>query len=87
MKLNIIGYKTKDIGELQELKKQLKTAIIVLTWDDPVKKTLQELENNISCELRKKENSKTVLVKFTAEWSGYTSKGKMHRIVKRQKRG
>ena len=85
MKLNIIGYKSKDTEELQELKKQLKTAIDVLTWDDPVKKALQELKDNISYELRKREKSKKVLVKFTAEWSGYTAKQKRDCAVEYRK--
>ena len=85
MKLNIIGYKTKNTEELEEIQKQLETAIVVLTWDDPVRKALQKLEGDIQFELQKRENSKKVLVKFTAEWSGYTSKQKRDVAVEYRK--
>ena len=85
MKLNIIGYKTKNIDELKELKNQLETSINLLIRDDPVKKALQELKNKISYELCKQKNSKKVLVKFTAEWSGYTSKQKKDCAVEYRK--
>jgi len=76
MKLNITGYKTKDIEELREIEKNIEVSCKLLPFEDEVRKALNTLLFDIKRELRKREKSKTVLVKFTAEWSGYTSNQK-----------
>ena len=73
MKLNIIGYKTKNTEELQEIREELQKAIKKLTWDCQVAKALERLFWQIKLELDRRGKSKKVLVKFTAIWSGYTS--------------
>ena len=69
---HIIGYKSQDTDKLRELE----TAITKLPWDSVVKNGLLEIKFNIKRELERRETSKKVLVKFTAEWSGYTSSQK-----------
>lgn len=69
--LNILGFKnfeTKSLIELCEEIEKLKP-----TYSSILYEPINELNNKIRTQLRKRETSKKVWVEFTAIWSGYSN--------------
>ena len=77
IEFRIKNMKTIPKEELEKLNKNINAALRIISKEsDMLKLTgiLLNLSSTIDNELRKRSRAKNVWVKFTATWSGYTSK-------------